>query len=51
MKEEILKLAKETLIPIGWYGEKAKEIQGLEEFIEKLSLLLEQKEDNQTHTK
>lgn len=41
MKEKILKLAKETLTPIGWYGEKAKSIEGIEEFVEKVMKMLE----------
>jgi len=41
MKEEILKLAQTTLTPIGWYGEKAKSIEGIEEFVNKVLDLLE----------
>lgn len=41
MKEEILKLAEETLKPIGWYGEQAKTIEGIEKFVEKVMLLFE----------
>ena len=41
MKEEILKLAQTTLTPIGWYGEKAKSIEGIEEFVNKVLALLE----------
>lgn len=44
MKEEILKLAKETLKPIGWYGEQAKTIEGIEKFVEEVLLLLQKKE-------
>ena len=43
MKEQILKLAKETLKPIGWHGEIAKDIEGVEKFVEKV-LELVQKE-------
>lgn len=44
MKEEILKLAKETLKPIGWHGEIAKDIEGVDKFVEKV-LELVQKEN------
>jgi hypothetical protein len=44
MKEQILKLAKETLKPIGWHGEIAKDIEGVEKFVEKV-LELVQKEN------
>lgn len=45
MKEEILKLAQDLLTPIGWYGEKAKSIDGIEEFVERIILLFEEKEE------
>ena len=44
MKEEILKLAEKTLTPIGWYGEKAKSIEGIEEFVERVMEILEAEE-------
>lgn len=43
MKEELLKLAEDTLTPIGWYGEKAKYIDGIEDFVEKIVKMLEDK--------
>lgn len=43
MKEEILKLAEELLTPIGWYGEKGKSIEGIEEFVDRVVLLFDAK--------
>lgn len=45
MKEEIMKLAEDLLTPIGWYGEKAKTIEGIEKFAEKIILLFEEKKE------
>ena len=36
MREEILKLAKQMLKPIGWHGEIAKDIEGVEKFVDKI---------------
>ncbi len=46
MREQILKLADELLTPIGWYGEKGKEIDGLDKFVEKVEeLFIKEKEE------
>lgn len=45
MREKILKLAEETLVPIGWYGERAKTIEGLDKFINEIINLIEKNKE------
>ena len=51
MKEEILKLAKQMLKPIGWHGEIAKDIEGVEKFVDKILELFQKEKSNNIEDK